>query len=90
MITPSIRDTNVKASEYPKELKVNSPWAQKAITKGLYNTSDLVKLDEPFIFVWGGTERVNHCSGIHHELYAKNNQKAKVAVFGGEGRNDQR
>jgi len=63
--------------------------AQEAEAEGFDDARHGVELNEPFVFRWGGAQRVNDGGGVHHELDAESDQKSEVAVFGGEGRNDQ-
>ncbi len=63
--------------------------AQKAVAEGLYDAGHGVEGYQPLVFGGGGTQWVNNGGGIHHELYAKRNQKGQIAVFGGQCGNDQ-
>ena len=63
--------------------------AQEPIAEGFYNSGHGVEFDDPFVGGWGRAEGVDDSCGVHHELDAEGDQKGEVAVFRGEGGDDE-
>jgi len=72
-----------------QRLEGKAALAQEPVAEGFNNAGHGVEFNDPFVGGWGGAERVNDGSGVHHELDAEADEKGEVAVLRGEGCNDQ-